>query len=43
MTVDETISFAEAVLKKMILEVAGIAPPELAGLPAGGRLAFAGN
>ncbi|MBT6404242.1 MAG: DUF1194 domain-containing protein [Rhodospirillaceae bacterium] len=42
-TVDETISFAEAVLKKMILEVAGIAPPEIAGLPAGGRLSFAGN
>jgi len=42
-TVDETISFAEAVLKKMILEVAGIAPPEIAGLPAGGRLYYAGN
>jgi hypothetical protein len=42
-TVDETISFAEAVLKKMILEVAGIAPPEIAGLPLGGRLSFAGN
>jgi hypothetical protein len=42
-TVDETISFAEAVLKKMILEVAGIAPPEIVGLPAGGRLSFAGN
>jgi len=40
-TVDETISFAEAVLKKMILEVAGIAPPELAELPPGGRLFFA--
>ncbi len=42
-TVDETISFAEAVLKKMILEVAGSAPPEIAGLPPGGRLSFAGN
>ena len=42
-TVDETISFAEAVLKKMILEVAGIAPPEIAGLPPGGRLSFARN
>ncbi|MEP4380066.1 MAG: DUF1194 domain-containing protein [Alphaproteobacteria bacterium] len=42
-TVDETISFAEAVLKKMILEVAGIAPPEIAGLPTGGRVTFAGN
>jgi hypothetical protein len=30
-TVNETIRFAEAVLKKMILEVAGIAPPEIAG------------
>ena len=30
-TVNETIRFAEAVLKKMILEVAGIAPPENAG------------
>ena len=42
-TVDETISFAEAVLKKMILEVAGIAPPEIAGLPQGGRVMFDGN
>ena len=42
-TVDETISFAEAVLKKMILEVAGIAPPEFAELPPGGRLFFAGD
>ncbi|MEK9965717.1 MAG: DUF1194 domain-containing protein [Rhodospirillaceae bacterium] len=42
-TVDETISFAEAVLKKIILEVAGIAPPELAELPPGGRLFFAGD
>jgi hypothetical protein len=42
-TVDETISFAEAVLKKMILEVAGIVPPELAELPPGGRLSFAGD
>lgn len=42
-TVDETISFAEAVLKKMILEVAGLAPPEIANLPAGGRVSFAGD
>ena len=42
-TVDETISFAEAVLKKMILEVAGIAPPEIAELPPGGRLFYAGD
>ena len=42
-TVDETISFAEAVLKKMILEVEGIAPPEIAELPPGGRLFYAGD
>lgn len=42
-TVDETISFAEAVLKKMILEVAGLKPPEIADLPAGGRVTYAGN
>jgi len=39
-TVDETTSFGEAVLKKMILEVAGLANVDLARLPAAGRLAF---
>lgn len=39
-TVDETTSFGEAVLKKMILEVAGIENVNLAELPAAGRLAF---
>ena len=42
-TVDETISFADAVLKKMILEVAGIAPPEIAELPPGGRVSYAAD
>ena len=40
-TVDEATSFEEAVLKKMILEVAGLERVSLASLPAGGRLAFA--
>ena len=40
-TVDETISFEEAVLKKMILEVAGLKRVDLASLPRGGRLVFA--
>lgn len=39
-TVDETISFEQAVLKKMILEVAGPAHVDLAGLPGAGRLVF---
>lgn len=40
-TVDETTSFAEAVLKKMILEVAGLSQVDLATLPTAGRLTFA--
>jgi len=40
-TVDETTSFADAVLKKMILEVAGLAHVDLATLPSAGRLVFA--
>lgn len=40
-TVDETTSFEDAVLKKMILEVAGRSQVNLATLPAAGRLIFA--
>ncbi len=39
-TVDETTSFGEAVLKKMILEVAGFENIDIARLPVAGRLAF---
>jgi len=40
-TVDETTSFEQAVLKKMILEVAGRSQVDLATLPQMGRLVFA--
>lgn len=40
-TVDETTSFEDAVLKKMILEVAGRSKVNLAELPTAGRLLFA--
>ncbi len=40
-TVDETTSFEQAVLKKMILEVAGLDRADVATLPPGGRLRFA--
>ncbi len=39
-TVDETTSFGEAVLKKMILEVAGLENVDIARLPVAGRLVF---
>jgi hypothetical protein len=41
-TVDETISFADAVLKKMILEVAAIPPAEASRIALAGRVSFAG-
>lgn len=40
-TVDEETSFADAVLKKLILEVAGRSQVDLASLPLAGRLTFA--